>query len=1097
MRLSAEQLAATAITDNLLVNAGAGSGKTTVLTARYIRLLEEGGLEPGQIVAITFTKRAAREMRERIDLSLAERAASGDSRWQRARDQLVSAPISTIHAFYARILRAFPVEANIDPSFRVLEEMESSFLLDQALAKVIQEARTEKCPHLDRLGELLGAQVLEEENNLSVQLREIYQTLRNRGIGVEKACLSEYYGKLPGWQQCRDKLLQILAGEAELAAVLGSKDKPELAKVRQALVEAGSLLASAKNPHDLVELYRYLLPLTALTGGNTKGHKEFVRDGVRHLSLLLSEALAPLLGEGTLTLLIRLERIYHELKVKAGGLDYSDLQFGVGRLFVQAPEVLPKLRQRYKTYMIDEFQDTDRLQQQIIAKLVEGPGGEIPPGRLFLVGDEKQSIYRFRGAEVRVFDEVRRKLTASAPQREKRITCNFRSRQPLIDLVNALFSQLMGKGEGVKYIDLTGNREGQGPCAELVSCSPANDQSPIEAEAQALAARIRKMVTEKEELVADKEDRPRPVRYGDIAVLLRARTHLREYEHCLRLAGIPYTVVGGIGFFQQQEIVDMYNLLRAVNNLRDELALAAVLRSPLVALDDDSLLALCQARREQGGTLLDHGAVLSVPQRQRLEKAGGLIAKLRVERGRQDLPSLVELALELTSFRQVTLSRFSGLQPYANLEKLMNLANQFAAGGNNNLTSFLRWLERAADQDEAEAQIDDEDSNSVKIMTIHGSKGLEFPVVFLPLCSSKLLLRPGNMLVDEEGKLVFKFPWQCPVWEEAKERERVQELEEYKRLLYVAITRARDWLVALTRDPGKRETSLNMWLQEFAERSVGHFIPTESGQSAQNLDLPLPLPDPGPKSPWRPAQVYKGLSPVGTGKRAFRYYSISQFMLWQQDREEYKRLYLSRRLDSDPSLQVHELQGWEREPGGAPFGSLLHSALELLEPDTDIAALIWDLVPQYFPGAEQTLLDRVFHSAKTLLAGKQKQPLPLVFSSSISEQEFYLRFDQVLFHGLIDRVLIAPDRVAILDYKTNKIPAEGIQPLVALYTPQLQFYALAAEQIYRRPARAYLQLLRLPPGEQLVEITLTDQDRQELKEKLTLFISDCVSASPV
>ncbi|MDD3073881.1 MAG: UvrD-helicase domain-containing protein, partial [Eubacteriales bacterium] len=164
MELSKEQKEATAIDDNLVVNAGAGSGKTTVLTARYIRLLEEGGLSPAQIVAITFTKKAAREMRERIDEQLAGLSRE-NPRWKEDRDQLVSAPIGTIHSFYARVLRSFPVEAGINPSFRVLDELEASLMLDKAVAAAFQQAAAEKCPHLALLTEVLGAEALEEEGN--------------------------------------------------------------------------------------------------------------------------------------------------------------------------------------------------------------------------------------------------------------------------------------------------------------------------------------------------------------------------------------------------------------------------------------------------------------------------------------------------------------------------------------------------------------------------------------------------------------------------------------------------------------------------------------------------------------------------------------------------------------------------------------------------------------------------------------------------------------------------------------------------------------------------------------------------------------------
>lgn len=1091
MQLSSEQVAATAIDDNLIVNAGAGSGKTTVLTARYLRLLEEGGLSPEQIVAITFTRKAAREMRERIDKSLA-RLSEGDMRWTEARGQLISAPISTIHAFYARILKAFPVEAQIDPSFRVLDELEADIMLNEALAKVIAGALAENCSHLATFSQILGAQALEEEGSLVQQLRDIYLTMLNRGIPIEDASLSAIYSEQPDWKLCRDNFLRIIAEEERVAAELGARDTADQIGNRKALVQAGQILAEAANPQDFVHIYSNLAPLTQLKGGRLKAQKEFVNSAVGQLRQLLTGALASVLGEAVLSLLNRLDGIFREIKARAGGLDYSDLQLAVWRLLENNPAVVSRLRHRYKTYMIDEFQDTDRLQHRIVRILVE-EGGIIPPRRLYVVGDEKQSIYRFRGAEVRVFDDVRTKIAGANPQLERQITCNYRSKKPLIDLVNALFSHLMETGP-IKYLNLSAHRKGIEPCAELIACSAEPDESIQEAEAKAMADRIQAMVHGGQELATDDQDRPRPVRYGDIAILIKSRTHLREYEHHLRVVGIPYIIVGGVGFYQEQEILDIINLLRAVNNLRDELALVSVLRSPLFALDDDSLFVLSNAKRAHGGILLDHGDALDQGQARRLERAREIIFRLREENGRMELPDLLNYALDLTMFRELSLTSFSGLQRYANLEKLVTLAEGYKDSGHT-LTGFLKWLDFAATRDEAAAQLDSDESDAVRIMTVHASKGLEFPVVFLPICSSRLTVYSGSMLLDDQGSLVFRYPWACQVWEQAREKDKEREREEYKRLLYVAVTRAKDWLVAFVREPEQRDESFNIWLQEFATRSPEHFAPVPPNPVFPgSLAMSHSLPDSVSAPQWQPEHIFTGLVPVGSGKRSFRYYSISQFMQWKHDRDEFDRCYLSRRIDaSDPRLKEHQAGDWQHEPGGTKFGILLHRALELMDSDSDIDALLQDLIIKDFPDANQDQKDRVFCSAKNLLEHYHLEPGPQgEFVTTISEQEFYYRVGKSLFYGLIDRVLLAEEFVAVIDYKSNTIPEQGIAPIVDAYTPQLRFYAMAAAAIFKRPARAYLQLLRLPPGQQTVEIPV--MDLQELVTELEQFVDYCENA---
>ena len=1065
VQLSAEQREATAIDDNLLVNAGAGSGKTTVLTQRYIRLLQEGDLEPQEIVAITFTNKAAREMRERIDARLAEMGG----KWSWARDQLVAAPISTIHAFYASVLRAFPVEARVEPSFKVLEELDASLMLQRSADAAIAEALGGDCPHLALLTQVLGAQALEVQGGLARQLVDIHRTLGNRGIPVEEMELSNLYAELPPWQQSRDKFLEIIATHEDVAAALGQRDRPEMAELRQSLIQAAEILSQLQSPGDTAQHFDFLVNLVQQKAGRFKVQKEFVQTAQEQLRLLLTAGLAPVLAQALFSLLTRVDNIYTSMKRTAGALDFADLQLAVWSLLQEYPSVVELLRSRYTTYMVDEFQDTDRLQYRIISVLVE-EDGEIPPGRLFVVGDEKQSIYRFRGADVQVFGHVRHKLTCTDARREKKITCNYRSRSPLIEMVNNLFGQLMEEGH---YTPLSAHRRDEVSCSEIIALSPEEDESNAEAEARIIAARIREMVEGQEKLVGDEHQ---PVQYGDIALLVRTRTNLQEYQHYLRLAGVPYTVVGGIGFYQQQEIVDLVNLLQVVDNWQNELALTAVLRSPMVSLDDDSLLALREAQRQQGGTLLDHGSILGDEQHLRCQRAQKILGQLREARGLIELPDLVDLALDLTGYRELTLTRFAGRQYYANLEKFIQLAENYREG---NLSSFLTWLEKAAEYPEAAAEI--EEGDAVKIMTIHASKGLEFPVVFIPTCSTQLKLRTGSMLVDEEGKLAFKQQWTCPVWEQVKEREKELETAELKRQLYVAMTRARDYLVALVRPVKSKEISFNTWLQELVPGEPNAY---GLGDTTAKIALPNPLPEPGADTPWQPKDFFPGLAPVGPGPVALRYYSISQFMLWRQDREEFRRRYLTRSL---PRTALVDLKG--EQPGGTEFGNLLHGALEVLTPTTAIDTLLEELLHRYYPGVEHDQRKKVFCAAKNMLESAQRQPAPPGnFTQVENELEFYHRMGPALFYGLMDKVLIGPEEIAVVDYKTNRI-TDGIQALVETYASQLRFYAMTAEAIYRRPVRAYLQLLRLPPRQQLVEIDLGPQQQKRLVQELEEFVA--------
>ena len=244
--------------------------------------------------------------------------ATGDSQWKQVRDELAQAPIGTIHSFYARILRSFPVEAGIDPGFRVLEEMEASMLLNDALAATFQGAVRGEDPNLKVLAVVLGADALEEEGGLAQQLRSTYQALMNRGIPLEEARLTDKYKSIPEWRQCRDRFLEIVGGEAELAVALADKDQPEMARKRMGLVAAGRVLAEVQAPRELLALYQELFPLTQLKGG--PGAERVCQWGSR--PAVLAAHWRPGSVVGRPPLLMNLHWEYRRRKARVGGLTF-------------------------------------------------------------------------------------------------------------------------------------------------------------------------------------------------------------------------------------------------------------------------------------------------------------------------------------------------------------------------------------------------------------------------------------------------------------------------------------------------------------------------------------------------------------------------------------------------------------------------------------------------------------------------------------------------------------------------------------------------------------------------------------------------------
>jgi ATP-dependent helicase/nuclease subunit A len=1071
-RLTPEQALAVDTSDSRIVTAGAGSGKTTVLTRRYLLYLASG-IRPEEIVAITFTKKAAREMRERIQRALSQEVAGASGTaleyWKGLRDELPAAQITTIHGFYAALLRDYPLETGIDPGFAVLDEADAAFLRRQAAIKLM--GSLDKHPAQELLIRVMGAEALEEEGGLAAKLVQVYTALVNQGLDpLEVACAPAQ----EDWRQCRLDFLSLVAGEGDIISKLKGRD--DLTLLRSQFTRLAPMLQDTADAQGLLAILPALKEAANLGPGVAPNlHKDFMKQGAALCRRLLSVAISPLIGEAFRELLCMYSQTYSNLKQEAKGLDFNDLQFRVKQLLSDHSQVRREIQSRFRRFMIDEFQDTDSLQKEIIWLLV-GQGGDVGDS-LFIVGDEKQSIYRFRGADVGIFGRVRQDLTGVNPQRAVVITANFRSRPGLINLVNQFFAQLMveEESEDIPYHPLKPVRSGPQYSAEFI---PLAKEGP--SQEAVISQRLRKMVEAQELMIGD--DQPRPVAWGDIAILIRSRTRLADLERHLRLAGIPYVVVGGIGFFRRPEILDLVNLLRVLAYGLDKIALTAVLRSPLFGISDAALICLAGA----GGGNIEG---LTQEEQAIYHKAIKTLEDLKGLEGTLLLPELLELALAKTGFREVVLTGFGGLQALANIEKLLDMARTFHRKGFQSTGDFLSYLELVGQGNgEGEAVVDSEGENVVRIMTIHASKGLEFPVVVIPGAQSRSKSSAPQALLDGSGSLVTKQAWDCPSYEICRKLYASQEAKEAKRLLYVAMTRAQDYLVVTAQEPGpKEENTFNKWLWDFASRSNPLLPHREVTQAIPPIPSQgRPLPEPGPTVP--PPQE-PGLEPVGSQGRTFHYFSISQFLLWKRDPHEFRRVYLSRWLDFDPQLP-RDSGSQSHEPGGADFGSLLHRVLELSPKNPQ--ALVAQLIPQYFPHLDRQGKEQVASTAQELLTAYLNQPAPISQVLEIkNELVFFQRIGPGVFTGVIDQVLVGKDRVAVVDFKTNRLVPGGQVELAAYYRPQLLFYAGAAEQLYKKPAEAWLQLLRLPPGEQLVKIEFSPQDIANLQQELAEFVTWC------
>jgi ATP-dependent helicase/nuclease subunit A len=855
--------AATTLDLHVSVTAGPGAGKTRVLVARYLEILRTKPVSVDQIVAITFTNRAANEMRERLrkelDRLLRSAGTSERARWMRHKRTLDGAIITTIHGFCARLLRDFPVEAEVDPQFTLLDEHQTALLEESVAEESLTEAISSGHEAITRLTAGFG------RTKLAAGLVAIYRDARNQGVSLDElerrttathATVADYNQGLEELDGAMGRFFNAgrLTPAARTRRRTAQSEWPELRRVLQTVSTTLSLAEYC----DAIDSFRRSRP-TAVGE---------IQDLVRELDGLIWEkklggAIPRLCFDvyareyalDLIGVIRRVEARLEEEKRRLSALDFDDLQLRAVRLLKQKPDVLKRTAGKYRYFLVDEFQDTNGLQRDLMSLLALGNAQR---ANLFIVGDRKQSVYGFRGADLDVFREMTEEMN-SAGGKVVPLNLNFRSQPPIIDFFNYAFPRIFGVDQDlddemlgelgyVEHETSEARRAGEDepPLVEVVIDAGSEDAShrvdstqdqARERDARQVAARIVALVDG--EWWEGIDSRPRRFRFGEIAMLFRAMTEVGVYESALRRHGIPYLTVQGKGFYAREEITDLVQLLRFLDNTTDEVALAAVLRSPLFAISDNALFAircgpLTPGPREEGRlrrrrgvrelahALRHHGQIdfIEPDERAALDRARQLLDLLVARRNRLGVADLLRLAVTETEYRSVIAAAFDGAQRLANVEKLFSLAERFERSGTAMIRDFVRFVHDFEETGgrESEGQID-ESADVVRLMTVHQAKGLEFPVVVIPEMQRRIEM-PGDWYVlDRHRGLTLKVPdgrggrVSGTTMELLRERAALRERFESMRLFYVAATRARDRLVlsGVTGDLSKLDGQDN-WL---------------------------------------------------------------------------------------------------------------------------------------------------------------------------------------------------------------------------------------------------------------------------------------------
>jgi ATP-dependent helicase/nuclease subunit A len=863
---SEQKAAAYEIDKHVSVTAGPGSGKTTVLVERYLHILRTQKLSIDQIVAITFTNRAANEMRERLRGSLDEILATtqGDERkhWLNYKRTLDGAIITTIHGFCARLIREFPVEARIDPQFILLDEHRAAMLLESMVEEVLSEFISAGHEEVSRLTLGVG------RGKLANALAQLYRDVRGQGLSLDQLAATTAASHLNETEHSK-VLLELDSAMATFRNVRITTPKTR-AKHAEAISQWPGFRSFVNIIPEADTLADYCNEIEAFrkhrpdARGDLTDHVRLLdelvwgKDLIGKVPQVCFDLFASRYALEMISLLTRIHDRLNEEKQKLAALDFDDLESRTLEL-LEIPEVLLRAAERYKFFLVDEFQDTNGMQLRLLERLVLASGKS--RANLFIVGDRKQSIYGFRGADVDVFRAMTDELEKAGGER-KSLQLNFRSYPPLINFFNYLFPRLFQVPEDVPtellhslgelgYVDHETSlpkreNEMEGPLVELMVATrklgerDLREQDSRERDAQQLANRIKSMIETTEGLL-----------YSDIALLFRAMTYVSVYETTFRRASIPYQTILGRGFYEREEITDLVQLLRFLDNKTDELALAAVLRSPLCGISDNALLALrCAPRlgeedRQEPSRILAANrplflalkrhqeiAFISEDEHTLLQRAATLIGRLIERRHHYSIEDLLRFAVDESQYTAVIAANFDGAQRLANVQRLFTLAARFERSAHHLIRDFVRYVEEfeAIGSRESEGQID-EAANAVRLMTIHQAKGLEFPVVIIPELHRLSRLNSENawVLLDRHRGLTLKVPdgrgrqvAGC-TFAKFEARHALREQFESMRLLYVAATRAQDRLILsgaideLTSLGGGKSDSWLKWIWQALE----------------------------------------------------------------------------------------------------------------------------------------------------------------------------------------------------------------------------------------------------------------------------------------
>ena len=1180
--LTKHQAEALNFKQHISLTANAGSGKTFVLSRRYLKIATETNLPLRNIAAITFTDKAASELYKKIATNIDQELESAtDQNYKRnlekIRRDLVSANISTIHSFCIDILREFPVEAGLDANFSPIDENLSDELIELSVDEVIKDSLvdendSDKIKILIRIfasKSLLEKQLIslvKHRKNVLGLADEIYSKGESEISKLFRDQFDKYFIEI--FSKRKHKLIQCfnIINSEILSDKKENKVALPLIPILEKLDSSDTSSEIIKNLNEIKETALTQKYTVKAQGYVSAKFKDLLAKEIQYVEEFFAdyssirfvenadqiEKQLAVFGKDIIYFLDKSLNSYEEKKRENSYLDYEDILLNTQKILLN-DEVKKALGEKYQYIMIDEYQDTNELQYRVFLPILD----YLNHGNLFVVGDEKQSIYMFRDAELEVFDRTKEIIkTTSGDKSLLSLPDSFRMAPLLCLFTNVLFQRLFSDPNTmfneVNHSDLVCARNDYKEIKGSVELLLASEQSEAEdekiesEEAELVAKRILKLVNE--------EKLSNEIKYGDIAILCRKRKSFSELEKTFVKYKIPFLIIGGKGFYQRQIIYDIYNYFSFLLDSKNDTALVGILRSPFFNLSDSTIYEISL---EKGFTFWSKLREYVKKDSTKILSSNLLSENLELVRS-VDIVFMLRKILKESSILAVAASRANGEQEIANLEKLIKVTIGFSSQGFNTLYDYVNFLKESIEgfEDESQAAVSDE-NNSVKIMTLHQSKGLEYPAVFLYKCEERTSadkIKSKSISVDKKFGLLTKLPLNSDYFAEYEDAPingisqlilEKKNLAELKRLFYVGITRAKNHLFisATISSSGNfpkesflglldQGLKLNYDNESFQIDGKLTILENDNGNyknlnEQYHLEVPITREIKEvytdkkeiPVDPIAKKLVIQSITDIPKNEiisatkvavyqqcplkyqLTYEYgfgSLMNQYKNWFKDKNS--KNYQNYEFNSAEEIIGDDKLNYSQEENlyknlGDVKGRVIH---KILQKEIDISG-----IKDFAFSSLGDELSSLKYSEKEAneLSSLILEDLNKFYSSSSfnyvhsfknykNEFEVYVKRNDYILYGIIDRLIIDNDKIVIVDYKTDDIAVDEIEERSLAYITQLKFYAFILEHLFPGVTEFELRLIFIKHPDSNVVTNLKRNDLTKFGEELNEMIDD-------